>query len=240
MADRLLVEVCVTSVAEALAAEQAGADTIEVCAWLSAGGVTPSFGLLNLLQERVRIRKRVLVRPAPGRFHYSADDRQVLLRDVMMSGIGDKECGIVTGGSDAHGLPDVDLMKAVQLAAAGREITFHRAIDRSTDPLRALEMLLLLGVQRVLTSGAADHAVDGTQVLRTMVERAGNKVTIAAAGGIRGYNVVEVVERTGVKEIHFSAQRNTSGSTGAMGGDLEPDRAVIEGVMNALVKAGLR
>ena len=102
------------------------------------------------------------------------------------------------------------LMKAVQLAAATVEVTFHRAIDRSADPLRALEMLLLLGVQRVLTSGAADRAVDGTQALRAMVERAGNKVAIAAAGGIRGHNVVEVVERTGVKEIHFSAQRSTS------------------------------
>lgn len=240
MADRVCVEVCVTSVAEALAAEQAGADNIEVCSWLSAGGVTPSFGLLNLLQERVRIRKRVLVRPAPGGFRYSVDDRQVLLRDVMMSGIGDKECGIVTGGVDAHGMPDVELMKAVQLAAAGRELTFHRAIDGSPEPLRALEMLLLLGVQRVLTSGGGDGAVDGIPVLRAMVQRAGDTTRIAAAGGIRADNAVEIVERTGVKEVHFSAQRRTNGGAGAMGADLEPDVAVIEGVMNALVKAGLR
>lgn len=200
--------------------------------------MTPSFGLLNTLQEKARVRKRVLVRPRPGGFLYTADERQVLLRDVMMSGIGDQECGIVTGALDDHGLPDVDLIKAVQLAAAGRELTFHRAIDHSQDPLRAFEMLGLLGVPRVLTSGGAPDAAAGGPVLRSMVERAQGRITVAAAGSVRGHNVVGIVERTGVREVHFSAERPWDPAT--VPGDPQCDPGVIDSVLNALVKAGLR
>src|SRR5262245_1900402 len=150
---KVAVEVCVTSVEEALAAERAGADTIEVCSWLACGGITPSFGLLNLMQEKVKLRKRILVRPTPAGFRYSADERQVLLRDVMMSGVGDPKCGIVSGGLDGQGLPDRELVKGILMAAAGREVTFHRAIDHAADLMRTLDLLKELGVQRILTSG---------------------------------------------------------------------------------------
>lgn len=231
------VEVCVTSLAEALAAEGAGVDTIEVCGWLACGGITPSFGLLNLMQERVRVRKRILVRPNPGSFRYVADDRQVLLRDVMMSGVGDRDCGIVCGALGADALPDVDLTRAMRLAAAGRELTFHRAIDRSADPVRALEMIMLLDIQRVLTSGGASGAREGTAVIAEMVRHAEGALIIAAAGGIAPGNVVELVERTGVREVHFSAQMPRAGGDRF---DVDPDVGKIDGVLNALAKAGLR
>jgi copper homeostasis protein len=234
MPDRVKVEVCVTTLAEALAADRAGADRIEVCAWLGCGGITPSFGLLNFLQERIATPKRVLVRPRPGDFHYSTEDRQVLLRDVMMSGIGDKDCGIVTGALDTHGLPDHEVWKAVQLAANGRELTFHRAVDVSSDPLRSMEIVQLFGVQRLLTSGGARTAWDGRAVIADMVRRSEGRMTIAAAAGIAADNVVPLVDHTGVTEVHFSAQRFLENGT------LEADAAKIEGVMNALVKAGMR
>lgn len=236
---KVKVEVCITSFAEAAAAQAAGADTIEVCSGLREGGVTPSFGSLNFLQERLVIRKRVLVRPVAGGFHYSPDDRQVLLRDVMMSGIGDKECGIVSGALDAQGLPDADLVKAIQLAAAGRELTFHRALDVSSDPIRALEMCMVLGVERVLTSGGAPTALEGASVIAEMVRRAQGKVVVAAAAGLDAGNVVELIERTGANEVHFSAQARSTGVPG-FGEAIMPDRAKIDGVMDALVKAGLR
>lgn len=234
MPERVTVEVCITSIAEALAAEKAGADRIEVCAWLGSGGVTPSFGLLNFLQERVRLPKRVLVRPRPGDFHYSIEDRQVLLRDVMMSGIGDRECGIVTGALDGSGSPDHELWKAIQLAANGRELTFHRAVDVSMDPLRSMEMVQLFGAGRLLTSGGARTAWEGREVIAAMNDRSNGRMIIAAAAGISPDNVVPLVERTGVGEVHFSAQRFL------VNGTLEADEAKIEGVLNALVKAGLR
>ena len=235
------VEVCVTTLAEALAAEGAGVDTVEVCSWLDSGGVTPSFGLLNLLQERVRVRKRILVRPRPGTFHYDADERQVLLRDVMMSGVGDRNCGIVTGAMGADGLPDADLVKSIRLAAADRELTFHRAIDHAADMLRALEMCRSLGAQRVLTSGGAADAIGGAPVIAEMVRRSQGTITIAAAGRIGPENVVELVERTGVREVHFSAQqRGPARSSTGDPFDTSPDIHKIDGVLNALAKAGLR
>lgn len=246
---RVAVEVCVTSVEEAVVAEQCGADTIEVCQWLSCGGVTPSFGLLNVLQERVRVRKRVLVRPTPGGFRYNADERQTLLRDVLMSGVGDETCGIVTGALDMEDQPDAELIRGALLGAGERELTFHRAIEFSTDILLATERCMQLGVRRVLTSGGSVHAMSSSAMLAELVHAANDKIVVAAAGGINAGNVVELVERTGVREVHFSAQRPRmivahghalgSGGTEANFSN-EPDVAKIEAVMNALVKAGLR
>lgn len=246
---RVAVEVCVTTVEEALVAEQCGADTIEVCSWLACGGVTPSFGLLNVLQERVRLRKRVLVRPTPGDFRYSADERQTLLRDVLMSGVGDDACGIVTGGLDADDLPDAELMRGVLLGAGDREVTFHRAIEFAPDIRAAFDRCVQLGVHRILTSGGGTRAMDGIEALSALVKAANGLLTVAAAGGIDAGNVVEVVERTGVREIHFSAQRQRlvvakGHALGRGGGEVnfstEPDLAKIEGILTALVKAGLR
>ncbi|MEO8069540.1 MAG: copper homeostasis protein CutC [Flavobacteriales bacterium] len=246
---RVAVEVCVTSVEEALVAEQCGVDTIEVCSWLGCGGITPTFGLLNVLQERVRVRKRVLVRPTPGGFRYTADERQTLLRDVLMSGVGDETCGIVTGGLDADDLPDAELVRGALLGAGDREVTFHRAIEFAPDILLAFERCLHLGIQRVLTSGGGTVAMDGIAVLSALVKAANGSLLVAAAGGIDPGNAVELVERTGVREIHFSAQRPrlvvAKGHALGIGGgeanfSTEPDVAKIEGVINALVKAGLR
>lgn len=246
---RVAVEVCVTSAAEALAAERAGADGVELCSWLACGGVTPSPGLLNWLKERSALRRRVLVRPTPGGFHYTADERQVLLRDVLLSGVADAQAGVVTGGLTAAGAVDEGLMRSVAPALAGRELTFHRAIDHATDMLAALERCMALGVHRVLTSGGETRAKDGVAMLRRLVERAGGTLLICAAGGIDPANVVELVQRTGVREVHFAAQRPgpavlhgaaMSSANAGINFLAEPDEAKIEGVLNALVKAGLR
>lgn len=237
-----------TSVEEALFAQRAGVDTVEVCSWLASGGVTPSFGLLNVLQEQCPIRKRVLVRPTPGGFQYTDVERQVLLRDMMIAGVGDPHCGIVSGGLDAQGDPDVGLVKAMLLASAGREFTFHRALDLCTDPLRGFELLMAMHVPRVLTSGGCSKAIEGAGTLAEFVRRADARVAVAAAGGITPETVVELVERTGVQEVHFAAQRELphapqvalSTAPPAAGLFTTPDEAKIEGVLNALAKAGLR
>lgn len=246
---RVAVEVCVASVDEAVVADKLGVETIEVCQWLACGGVTPSFGLLNVLQERVRARKRVLVRPTPGGFRYTQDERQVLLRDALMTGVGDDNCGIVTGALDVDGMPDAELVRGVLMGANGREVTFHRAIEFSPDIDEAFVRCMDLGVQRVLTSGGGTAAMDSLDVLNAMVRHANGALIVAAAGGINPGNVVEVVERTGVPEVHFSAFRSSMvierGHALGIGGSAanfstEPDVAKIEGVLNALVKAGLR
>ncbi len=237
---------------EALAAAEAGADSVELCSWLACGGVTPGPGLLSLVRERLKdgaVRRRALVRPTPGGFHYTMDERQVIMRDTLLLTVADDEGGIVTGALDAEGSVDAQVMEVVKAALGGRELTFHRAIDHAADPIAALEQCAKLGIGRVLTSGGATLALDGAAVLKQMVERAGGKLVIAAAGGINAINVVELVEKTGVTEVHFSAQKpkGEAPSGAAMSSAhagvnfaTEPDVAKIEGVMNALVKAGLR
>lgn len=157
--------------------------------------------------------------------------------------------GLVLGALAKERIQEDQAWRSLMTGAPEREFTFHRAIDHASDMLHVLDACIDLGFHRVLTSGGASLAVEGAPRIREMVERAKGRIAIAAAGGIAPGNVVEVVERTGVEEVHFAAQlpkpRVTAlaamSSTHATADlDTEPDRAKIEGVLNALVKAGLR
>jgi copper homeostasis protein len=244
---RVAVEVCVTSVAEAVAAERGGADTVEVCSWLACGGITPSWGLVDAVRAAVRIPVRVLVRPTSEGFVYGAAERHALMADAGI--LGHRSFGLVTGALSAEGHMDRQLMASIAHSAPGSELTFHRAVDHARDPVEVLDGCMTLGVDRLLTSGGAARAQDGAGVLRRLVDRAGAYCTIAAAGGINAENVVGIVERAGVREIHFAAQRAVPAhgvavpliSAPADGAyTFVPDEAKIQAVMNALVKAGLR
>ncbi len=244
---RVSVEVCVTNLAEAQAAAMAGADSVELCTWPECGGVTPSYGLVNTLGEEVKLRTRVLIRATPGGFVYSLAERQVMLRDAMLIGMGG--AGLVVGALNEEGLPETGFLRAVRLAAPDAELSFHRAIDRSKDMGRAFALCLEERLQRVLTSGGRTLALDGAPTIKAMVDGAKGLLQVAAAGGIGPGNVVELVQRTGVSEVHFAAQRklppqphevSMSSTNRGLSFESEPDLAKIEGVLNALVKAGLR
>lgn len=247
-ASRVRVEVCVTSGAEARAAAALGADSVELCSWLAVGGITPSIGLVQEVRQAVRIPVRVLVRPHGGELVFDATDRAVLLRDVRA--LGDL-AAIVTGGNTPAGIPDMPLLQEVRAALPAQELTFHRAIDHTADLLDAFNRCAAAGVQRVLTSGGASRALDGAAMLKRLVERSsGTGVRVAAAGGIGPDNVVRLVELTGVREVHFAAQKavpNAASDKAALSSShrpdlmaFAPDERKIEGVMEALTKAGLR
>lgn len=243
----IAVEICVTSVAEAVAAESCGADAVEVCSWLACGGVTPSPGLVDAVRSNVRLPVRVLIRPMPEGFVHDTPSLHALLHDAETFGAGG--FGLVTGGLLPDGSMDKGLMRSVMRCAPDSAITFHRAVDHAVDPLEALDDCMHLGISRMLTSGGHDLALDGMSMIGDLVARASRSLTICAAGGIGPHNVVELVEKTGVQELHFSAQvrmesheGKASMSSSEQGGGFlfAPDRSKIEGVMNALVKAGLR
>jgi copper homeostasis protein len=244
---RVSIEVCVTNLNEALAAAKAGADSVELCTWLDCGGVTPSYGLVNSIKEELGIPLRVLIRATPGGFVYSMPERQAMLRDAMLIGMGGT--GLVAGALDDKGLPETTFLRAVRLAAPAAELTFHRAIDRSNDLGRAFAICLEEKLDRVLTSGGRTLALDGHRTIKAMVDGAAGRIKVAAAGGIGPANVVELIQRTGVHEVHFAAQRklsrephevSMSSSNLGLSFESEPDLAKIEGVVNALTKAGLR
>jgi copper homeostasis protein len=216
---------------------------VELCTWLAAGGVTPSLGLVRVVRAQLNIPVRVLVRPHGGGFIYDAAERAVIETDAALFG-----GPVVTGMLDPQGLPDAGLMARMRQRLPGTEITFHRAVDHARDPLRASVACGELGLERVLSSGGRSTALEGAEVLRRMVQHATGDLVIAAAGGITPANVVEVVERTGVREVHFAAQRPLPPASGPTLSSCNeaapvlfgPDRAKIDGVLNALVKAGLR
>jgi copper homeostasis protein len=244
---RVAVEICVTSVAEAIAAESAGADSVEICTWLACGGVTPSSGLVDAIRTAVRIPVRVLLRPTPDGFVHDPAAIHALLLDAEIYGGG--AIGLVTGGLKPDGSMDRELMRSIAQLAPESEITFHRAVDHAADPMEILEGCLALGIDRLLTSGGATLAKEGVSILKRLVDKAEGNCQIAAAGGINAENVVGIVERSGVPEVHFAAQRSVPGSAPkvalssshpSISYAFEPDVAKIEAVMNALVKAGLR
>ncbi len=157
--------------------------------------------------------------------------------------------GIVMGALDAGDLPDRDLLERALGRSRGMEPTFHRAIDRSRDPLAVFDRCAAMGFHRVLTSGGASRAADGLKMIASMVDRSANGIRIAAAGGVGATNVVRLVEQTGVREIHFAAQRVAdalpervalSSSHPTDGFHILPDVGKIERVLDALSKAGLR
>lgn len=241
------MEVCVASLAEARAAIASGVDSIEACAWLACGGVTPSSGFVERAGALKPGRLRVLCRPVPGGFRYSQEEIDLVASEALLLSESEHVAGLVAGGFNREG--QVPWPAFGGLLGCGKEITFHRAIDHAQDMLAVLDECIAHGVHRILTGGGETLAMDGARMIRRMVGRAADRAVIAAAGGIHAGNVVGLVERTGVSEVHFAAQKprsdraegpSMSSSNAGMDHATEPDMAKIEGVLNALVKAGLR
>ncbi|MFI5956262.1 copper homeostasis protein CutC [Cryptosporangium sp. NPDC051539] len=201
-----LVEICVDDVAGARCAERAGADRVELCSGLAEGGVTPSLGLVrSVLAATGRIGVRVLVRPRGGDFVYAADELDVQCEDLRLLPLSDPRAGVVVGALTPDGEIDVAAVHRLLDAAGNSEVTFHRAFDATADPQRSLDTLIDLGVDRVLTSGGRRSGLEGAEVLRDLVQRAGGRIAVMAGGGVRPDGVRELVGRTGVPEVHLRA-----------------------------------
>jgi len=199
------LEIAANSLASALAAQDGGADRVELCENLGEGGCTPSYGTLAMARDRLRIALYVLVRPRAGDFLYDTLERDTMLRDIgMCVRLG---CdGIVIGALDAQGDVDIALCRDLIAAAGSLGITFHRAIDVARDPRDALEAAIGLGCERVLTSGAHANAIEGSADIATLVQRASGRIGVMAGAGITPANVRDLVQRTGVREVHASAK----------------------------------
>lgn len=204
-------EVCVTSAAAVKAAIDAGADRVELCADLAVGGTTPSAGLIEwaAAASTPQLAVHVLIRPRGGGFVYTAAEASVMHRDIAFAKAAGAD-GVVIGALTPSGTVDVPLCAGLVAAARPLSVTFHRAIDESSDQAAALEDVLALGVDRLLTSGGAATALDGADVIAAQVRRAAGRLTILAGGGVTESAAAELVRRTGVTELHFSARANGS------------------------------
>jgi copper homeostasis protein len=195
------LEVCVTSVESAVAAERGGAARVELCSDLLEGGVTPSAGLIARVRERIGIGLQVLIRPRGGDFCCTDQEFAVLEHDVRTARQLGAD-GVVLGLLHPDGEVDGErTRRLVELARPGN-VTFHRAFDMARDHLRALEDVIATGADRLLTSGGERTAELGAETIARLVQAAAGRLVVMAGGGIRTHNVRRLIERTSVAEVH--------------------------------------
>jgi copper homeostasis protein len=200
---RLTFEVCVDSIESGLAAERGGADRVELCSDLLEGGLTPSYGVLQVARERLRIGIMAMVRPRGGDFCYSETEFAAMLHDVRAAreaGVS----GVVFGVLTPDGEVDVERTRQLIEAARPLAVTFHRAFDMTRDPFAALETLIGLGLNRVLTSGQEASVVEGLDLIAELVARARDRIVVMPGGGITDRNVARIRARVPVTELHFA------------------------------------
>jgi copper homeostasis protein CutC len=201
---RLTLEIAVATPDEAVAAVETGADRLELSAGFELGGLTPSFGVFSRVRELVAAPIWVLLRPRPGGFVYTADEVESVLCDArtFLSAGAD---GLVFGALDENGRVAADPCRRLSVLAGGR-VAFHRAFDFSADPHEALEQLVSLRFQRILTSGGKKTAREGAPAIADLIERAMGRIEIMPGGDIRCGNVALLVRDTGCRELHASAR----------------------------------
>jgi copper homeostasis protein len=201
MTEQVLIEVCVDSVASAVAAERGGAARVELCSDLLEGGITPSTGLIELVRDRISIGLQVMIRPRGGDFCYTEDEIEIMRRDIVAAKKLGAD-GVVLGILGANGSIDADCTRQLVELARPLSVTFHRAFDMSADLFRALDEICTTGADRLLTSGGEQMCLQGADMIARLVRAAQGQITIMAGGGIGHSNAVDIIERTGVGEIH--------------------------------------
>jgi len=205
------LEIAAGTLACALAAQDGGADRVELCQALELGGLTPSHAALALARERLDIPLYVLIRPRAGDFCYDRLDVNTMRRDIeYCARLG---CdGVVIGALDVDGEVDVPLCRTLIAAAGPLGVSFHRAFDAARDPMQALDAVIELGCERVLTSGAAAGAPEAANTLAALVRRAAGRISIMPGAGITAGNLAALASATGAREFHASAKAKQASS----------------------------
>jgi copper homeostasis protein len=199
------IEVVVYNVESALEAQKGGADRIELCDNPGEGGTTPSVGIIELVRKNLNIEVYVMIRPRGGDFVYTNLEVEAMMRDIDIC----KELkieGVVFGILNEEGRIDRERCKKLIEHARPLKVTCHRAFDMTRDAVEALEDCVEAGFDRILTSGRLPSAMEGSGLIRQLVQQAKSRIIMMPGGGINEQNVVDLLEETGVKEIHFSAK----------------------------------
>jgi copper homeostasis protein len=227
-----ILEICAGSVQSAVAAQVGGAHRIELCQNLEQGGITPSFGTIQRVLALLTIPVFVLIRPRPGNFHYDAEELAIMEADI-------RQCralgcaGVVLGALDSAGRVEVAVCERLMEAAGPLQVTFHRAFDACVDQTQALEEIIKLGCQRILTSGGQPTAPLGQQQLAALVQQAGGRISIMPGSGITPATIQDVAAITGAHEFHASAKTLLAGVPAAKATEFdtpcwETDAAIVK------------
>ena len=231
-----LLEICLDDLGGAAIAEHCGADRIELCADLAQGGTTASLGTVaTVLASISTVGAQILIRQRPGDFVYQRTEVDAMVRDIEAIGAltrpADVNVRFVVGALTADGRVDVPVMTRLLRACGSAPVTFHRAFDAVADQGASLEVIVDLGIDRVLTSGGQASALAGVGQLADLVDQADDRVSILAAGSIRPHNVAEIVRKTGVSEVHLRAATDETSALSATSAE------VVRAVSRALASA---
>ena len=201
-----MVEVCANGVESCLAAQEGGADRVELCAGIPEGGTTPSYGEIQVARRVLTsTRLHVIIRPRGGDFLYSDLEVERMAADIAVCrelGVD----GVVFGCLKADGTLDMDKNRYLMQCSHGMSVTLHRAFDRAADPAQALEDAIALGFDRILTSGQQPKAIQGVELLAQLHRQAAGRIILMAGSGVTEENIRDIREATGLTEFHFSAR----------------------------------
>jgi len=229
----IFLEACVDSVEAAMAAQEGGAQRVELCANLLEGGTTPSAGSIQLARQRIDIGLQVMIRPRGGDFCYTDVEFEIMKLDIEMAKKLGAD-GVVIGILNPDGTIDRARTRELVELARPMNVTFHRAFDMARDPYQALADLVELGVDRVLTSGQEITAFEGLDLLASLVQQAGERIVVMPGGGIHERNIQRIVEQSGAREVHAAAPITIASAMEYrnpncfMGGELRPPEFALE------------
>lgn len=200
------IEVCANGVESCMAAQEAGADRVELCAGIPEGGTTPSYGEIKVARQVLTTtRLHVIIRPRGGDFLYSDLEIERMAADIAMCrdlGVD----GVVFGCLKPDGTIDMEKNRYLMSCSKGMSVTCHRAFDRAANPEQALEDIIELGFDRILTSGQQPKAMQGTELLSRLNRQAAGRIILMAGSGVTEQNIRELHEATQLHEFHFSAR----------------------------------
>jgi copper homeostasis protein len=198
------LEIIGFNIESCIVAQEAGADRIELCAGPGEGGTTPSYAFIKAAREKLHIDLYVMIRPRGGDFLYSDEEFEIMKNDAAICKLLGCD-GIVTGVLTKDGKVDKKRCKELIEIVYPLEATFHRAFDRVADPFEALEDIIELGFERILTSGLKPKAIESRELLSQLIKQSDERIIIMPGSGVTAENIITIAESTGATEFHSSA-----------------------------------
>ncbi len=199
------LEICSFNLQSALIAQKVGSHRVELCADAHEGGTTPSSGIIKTAREKLHIQLYPIIRPRGGDFLFDDDEFEMMKHDISLC----KQLGcdgVVIGMLNTDGTIDKKRCAKLVELAYPMGVTFHRAFDRCANPFEALEDIIDIGCERILTSGQYPTAIEGAQLINELIRQAETRIIIMPGSGVRSNNILELKEKTGAEEFHTSAR----------------------------------
>ncbi len=220
------LEICSFDLMSALLAQEAGAHRIELCAGPAEGGTTPGPGTIRAARERLHIDLYPIIRPRGGDFLYSDEEYDTMLKEVAYcKQIGCN--GVVIGLLNADGTVDKKRASRLVELAYPLGVTFHRAFDWAANPFEALEDIIGIGCERILTSGQRPTAMDGVALINELVRQADDRIIIMPGSGVRSDNVLSLAEKTDANEVHTSARTRVHSAMEFVNDTMKEDQSAV-------------